>query len=72
MKFLGHLRPLDGDTSAIDFGPDMSNPLAGDAPKVKTQRIRLFDRLETLEACLVIWGVASYQLLRQFVNPFIK
>jgi len=33
MKFLGYL-PLYKDTSAIDFGPDWSNLLAGHGPKV--------------------------------------
>jgi len=33
MKFPGYL-PLYEDTSAIEFGPDRSIPLAGHAPKV--------------------------------------
>jgi len=33
MKFSRHL-PLDGDTSANYFGPDLSIPLAGRAPKM--------------------------------------
>jgi len=33
MKFSGYL-PLYKDTSAIDFGPDWSNLLAGHGPKV--------------------------------------
>jgi len=33
MKFSGYLL-LNEDTSAIDFGPDRSITLAGDAPKV--------------------------------------
>jgi len=34
MKFSGYL-PLHKDTSAIDFGPDWSNLLAGNGPKVR-------------------------------------
>jgi len=33
MKFSGYL-PLFKDTSAIDFGPDLLNLLAGHGPKV--------------------------------------
>jgi len=33
MKFSGYFLLYEG-TSAIDFGPDRSIPLAGDAPKV--------------------------------------
>ena len=68
MKFSRDLL-LEEDTSTIDFGPDRLIPLAGHAPKVV--QIRLLDRVKILVACSVAWGIASYQLSRRFVNPFI-
>jgi len=55
MKFSGYL-PLYMGTSAIDFGPDWSNLLAGHGPKVG------HNELHCCNVCVrtgILWGVTA-------------
>jgi len=70
MKFSGYLL-LYENTSAIDFGPNRSIPLAGHARKVGLNGLDCSIELK-LGVCSVTWGIAPYQFLRRFVNPFIR
>jgi len=71
MKFSGYLL-LYKDTSAIGFEPDRSIPLAEHAPKVEHNGLDCSIELKLWGHVWVLEGIASYQFLRRFVNPFIR
>jgi len=71
MKFSGYFFSYE-DTSAIDFGPDRSILLAGHAPKVGHNELHCSIKLKLKRHVRVLSGIASYQFLRQCVNPFIR
>jgi len=56
MKFSGYL-PLQKNTSAIDFGPDWSNFLAGHGPKVGHNELHCC--IVCVSETGILWGVTA-------------